>query len=448
MNLFSKLNQRAEMNKPIRIGLIGLGKFGSMYMAQAIKCPGIHVVAIADLDISRAQNNLIKIGWPSDRFNAKNLNSAIRQKSTYLCDDWRSIISCSEIELIIECTGDSISAVEHCLSSFEYGKHVLNVTVEADALCGLMLANYAKNAGLIYSLAYGDQPALVSELVDWAQTCGFPVIAAGRGHKWLPHYRESTPDTVWDYWGLTREQAKTGGLNSKMFNSFLDGSKPAIESAAISNATKLVSPPGGLSFPVGSIDDIPNLMRPISDGGILEKNGTVEVISCLTDDGNIIPYDIRKGVWVCFKAETEYIKRCLKEYKVVTDTSGQYMAMYRRWHMIGLELGISVASIGLRGEATGSPQVFNSDVIAAAKRDLSFGEVLDGEGGYMVFGKLIPANESIKSGYLPLGLACDLKLKRKVMKDQILCWNDVEINSTLKAYCLRKEQEEETRIKK
>ena len=99
-----------------------------------------------------------------------------------------------------------MAAVDHCLEAFAQHKHVVNVTVEADAFCGPLLARRAAEAGVVYSLAYGDQPALICDLVDWARTCGFSVVAAGRGHKWLPHFAQSTPDTVWGHYGLTPEQ--------------------------------------------------------------------------------------------------------------------------------------------------------------------------------------------------------------------------------------------------
>ena len=441
MNLFEKLKIRADEKKPLRIGLIGAGKFGSMYLAQALKSPGIHIVSIADINVPQAKMQLKKVGWPDAKVNASSIDEAFKNGSTCVSDDWQLTTSHPSIEIVIECTGNPIAAVEHCLNSFKHQKHVLNVTVEADALCGLMLAKRAKQAEVIYSLAYGDQPALAVELIDWARTSGFPIVAAGRGHKWLPHYRESTPETVWKHWGITEEEAKLGGLNPKMFNAFLDGSKPAIESAAIANSANLNVPKNGLSFPSGSIDDIPTLMRPRSDGGILHQTGLVEVVSCIKKDGTPLPYDIRKGVWVCIKAETDYIRQCFKEYKVVTDPTGQYMSMYRRWHMIGLELGISVASIGLRKEPTGAPRVFNADVIATAKRPLVEGEILDGEGGHMVFGKLCPAQLSIKSRFLPLGLANYIKINRPIEKDQMLRWDDVQFDQSIDAYKLRHEQE-------
>ncbi len=441
MNLFAKLGERAEQGRPIRVGLVGAGKFGSMYLAQVPRTPGVHLAAIVDLSPATARRSLKRVGWPDERSDAASLDAALRAGTTYVGDDWDAMVSHPEIEIIVECTGNPIAAVEHCLEAFSHGKHVINVTVEADAFCGPLLARRARDAGVIYSLAYGDQPALACDLVDWARTCGFPVVAAGRGHKWQPHYRESTPDTVWDHWGVTAEQAEAGGLNPKMFNAFLDGSKPAIESAAISNATGLEAPNDGLAFPPGSIDDIPTLMRPRSEGGILESKGMVEVVSSLTLDGTPIPQDIRKGVWVCFEGDTDYIRRCFQEYQVVTDPDGRYMCNFKRWHLIGLELGISVASVGIRGEPTGVASEFKADVAATAKRDLAVGDMLDGEGGYTVFGRLSPARTSVERGFVPLGLAHKLKVVRPVAKDQPVRWEDVEADAALNAYRLRREME-------
>ena len=254
----------------------------------------------------------------------------------------------------------------------------------------------------------------------------------------MPHYRHSTPDTVWDHWGLTAEQAMRGKLNPKMFNAFLDGSKPAIESAAIANACILKAPTEGLAFPPGAIEDIPQLMRPREIGGVLEDSGMVEVVSCLTKDGQPIANDIRKGVWVVIEADSEYMKNCFEEYSVTTDDTGRYMAAHKKWHMIGLELAISVASIALRGEPTGYARVFNADVVAVAKSDLRAGTILDGEGGATIYGGLRPAHTSIEQGYLPLGLANHAKLKTDIGPDQIITFGDVEIDKTSKAFAMRR----------
>jgi predicted homoserine dehydrogenase-like protein len=315
------------------------------------------------------------------------------------------------------------------------------VTVEADAFCGPLLAERAAAAGVVYSLAYGDQPAIICDLVDWARAAGFPVVAAGRGHKWLPHYAQSTPETVWGYYGLTPEQAEIGGLNPKMFNSFLDGSKPAIESTAVCNATGLTPAPDGLGYPAGPVDQIPNMMRPRSEGGILHHKGQVEVVSSQERDGTPIPYDIRFGVWVAFEGESEYIRRCFSEYGVKTDDSGRYACLYKRWHLIGLEVGISVASVGLRGESTGCPTGFRADAVATAKRALKPGEILDGEGGYTVVGKLMPAQASLDADALPLGLAHGWKVLRPVAAGQVVKWIDVAVDAGNTAVRVRREME-------
>ena len=441
MSLYQQLQQRAADNKPVRVALIGAGKFGAMYLAQVPRTPGVHLLGIADLSIDNARANLARVGWPAHQSTASSLDDALKNGLTYLTQDWQALVSHPLVDVVVECTGNPIAAVEHCLAAFAHGKHVVNVTVEADAFCGPLLARKATDAGLVYSLAFGDQPALICDLVDWARTCGFPVTAAGRGHKWQPHFSESTPETVWGNYGLTPEQAARGGLNPKMFNSFLDGSKPSIECTAVANATGLHVPSNGLLYPPASVEDIPFVTRPISEGGVLERKGMVEVISSLEADGRVIPYDIRMGVWVTVEAETDYIKHCFEEYNAHTDPSGRYFTLYKRWHLIGLEVGMSVASVALRREATGVAQGWHADVVATAKRDLQAGEMLDGEGGYTVWGKLLPAATSARTGGLPLGLAHQVKLVRDVKKGQSLCWEDVAMDTSLPAYRVRKEME-------
>ena len=441
MSLYAGLQKRAAEGRPLRVGLIGAGKFGAMYLAQVPKTPGIHLAAIADLSPANAAVNLERVGWAPERFGAQSLDHALRLGTTHVGDDWQALVRHPAIDIVVECTGNPIAAVEHCLEAFRQRKNVVNVTVEADAFCGPLLARKAAEAGVVYSLAFGDQPALICDLVDWARAAGFAVVAAGRGHKWLPHFSQSTPETVWGHYGLTPEQARTGGLNAKMFNSFLDGSKPSIESTAVCNATGLTAPPDGLTYPPASIDDIPSICRPRAEGGVLHQKGQVEVVSSLERDGRPIGYDIRFGVFVVFEGDTEYIRNCFKEYMVRTDPSGRYACLYKRWHLIGLEVGISVASVGLRGEATGVASCFNADVVATAKRDLAAGELLDGEGGYTVWGKLLPSSTSLALGGLPLGLAHNVKLVRAVRQGEALKWNDVAIDEDLPAYRTRREME-------
>ena len=313
------------------------------------------------------------------------------------------------------------------------------VNVEADVLAGPALAAKARRAGLVYSLAYGDQPALIAEQVDWARAAGFDVAAAGKGTKYLPAYHASTPDTVWQHYGLTARQAQAAGMNSQMFNSFLDGTKSAIEMAAVANACGLGVPAEGLLFPAVGTDNLADVLRPKALGGVLERDGMVETISSLNRDGSEIGRDLRWGVYVVMKATNDYASACFAQYGLPTDETGHYAALYRPFHMIGLELGISVYCAVLRGEATGAPTGFAGDVAAIAKRDLKAGERLDGEGGYTVWGRLLPAARSLAMNALPIGLAKDVVLTRDAAAGTVLTAGDVLLKTDAMVATLRTE---------
>ncbi len=441
MNLHAMLERRAAEGRPVRVGLIGAGKFGSMFLAQARHTPGLHVLGVADLSPERAHAAFAATGWPAERYAAGSFAAAHKGGATRITGDAEALIRADGLDVVIEATGDPRAGLRHARLARQAGRHMVMVNVEADALAGPLLARQAAAAGLVYSLAYGDQPALICEMVDWARASGFEVVAAGKGTKYLPEYHASTPDSVWDTYGLTPEQAAAGGMNPQMFNSFLDGTKSGIEMTAVANATGLTPPPDGLSFPPCGADDLATVLRPAADGGRLHHKGQVEVISCLNRDGTPVARDLRWGVYVVFEAPTDYTARCFAEYGLVTDDSGTVSAMYKPFHLIGLELGISVASAALRGEATGAATGFRADVAAIAKRGLAEGEVLDGEGGFTVWGKLMPAADSLSMGALPIGLAQGVKLLRPVAAGAVLTRADVALDEADEAVRVRREME-------
>ncbi|HSN93152.1 MAG TPA: SAF domain-containing protein [Anaeromyxobacteraceae bacterium] len=441
MNLHALLRERAAAGRPIRAALVGAGKFGSMWLSQVPRTPGVHLVGIADLRPDRARESLARVGWPAERYAVESLEAAARTGGTFLTDDAEALVRSDAVEVVVDATGSPAAGIRHVLACCRHGKHVVMVNVEADALAGPLLARRAREAGVVYSLAYGDQPALICEMVDWARASGFRVVAAGKGTKYLPRYHASTPDTVWQDYGFTPEHVAAGDLNARMFNSFLDGTKSAIEMAAVANATGLSAPPDGLAFPPCGVDDLPRILRPREAGGALARDGQVEVISSLHRDGSPVARDLRWGVYVVFEAGSPYVERCFREYGLVTDETGRYSATYKPFHLIGLELGISVASVGLRREPTGAPQAWVADAAATAKRDLSAGEVLDGEGGYLVYGKLLPAEASRSLGALPIGLAHGRRLRRPVAAGRVVSWEDVEVDAAEEAVQVRREME-------
>ncbi|MCC7428122.1 MAG: flagellar biosynthesis protein FlgA [Alphaproteobacteria bacterium] len=445
MNLHRMLQARAAEGRPVTVGLTGAGKFGAMFLAQLPHTPGLHVVAIADLAPARVAERLLSVHCPRARFAAASIGAALGSGGTWLTDDAAAVIADPRIVVIVECTGNPAAGIAHAQAAIVHGKHVIMVNVEADALAGPLLAEQARRAGVVYSLAYGDQPALTCELIDTVRAAGFPVIAAGKGTKYLPAYHASTPATVWGHYGLAPEQAVAGGMNPQMFNSFLDGTKSAIEMAAIANATGLAAPEDGLLFPPCGVDDLPAVLRPRAEGGVLARAGMVEVVSSLARDGAPVARDLRWGVYVVFEAPSEYAARCFAEYGVRTDASGRYAALYRPYHLIGLELGVSIAAAALRGEASGAPETFAADVVATAKRDLAAGEMLDGEGGATVWGKLVPAVRSLAQGALPIGLAHGVRLLRPVASGTILGWADVATDEAAEAVRVRRTMERRLR---
>ena len=429
MNLHHLLQARRAAGKPVRVALIGAGKFGSMFLSQVPHTPGLEVPVIVDLDPERAREACRTVGWDDARIAA-----------TKFTEDG-SAATGGNIEVIVEATGNPAVGIRHARAAIKAGKHIVMVNVEADVLAGPLLAEEARRAGVVYSLAYGDQPALTAEMVDWARATGFRVVAAGKGTKYLPAYHDVTPAGVWGHYGLTAGEAQSAGMNPQMFNSFLDGTKSAIEMAAIANATGLEVPSSGLKFPPCGVDDLPHVMRPCGEGGVLERSGVVEVVSSLERDGRPVFRDLRWGVYVVLEAPNEYAADCFRQYGLKTDASGRYAAMYKPYHLIGLELNISILSAALRSEPTGQPHDFRGDVASVAKRDLRAGEMLDGEGGYTVWGKLMPAAASLAAGALPIGLAHRVRLKNDIAHGAVVRWNDVEIDAGADAVATRRAME-------
>ncbi|WP_201860233.1 NAD(P)H-dependent oxidoreductase [Microvirga soli] len=428
MNLSALLRQRFDTGRPIRVGLIGAGKFGSMFLAQVPTIPGLDVAVIADLDPDRAREACRTVGWDDARI-----------AGTRFVADGLEACRADDVEVVIEATGHPEAGIRHALAAIEAGRHIVMVNVEADVLAGPLLAERARERGVVYSMAYGDQPALVSEMVDWARAAGFTVAAAGKGTKYLPVYHSVTPDDVWTHYGLTPEQAKAGGMNPQMFNSFLDGTKSAIEMAAIANACDLDVPEEGLRFPPCGVDDLAQVLRPKSVGGQLDRDGMVEVVSSLERDGRPVFRDLRWGVYVVLKAPNDYAAACFKQYGLPTDSTGRYAAMYKPFHLIGLELSISVLSAALRGEPTGSTRAWRGDAVAVAKRELKVGEMLDGEGGYTVYGRLVPASRSKAARMLPIGLAHGVRLIRDVAAGSAVTEDDVALDAERLAVRVRRE---------
>jgi homoserine dehydrogenase len=388
-----------------------------MFLAQYNHLDKIQIDSIVDLNLDRAKKNCI--------------NSGIKQSSIDKINFTNSLdnILDRNIEIFIEATGNPIIGTVHAVKIIKNKKNLILVNVEADITCGKYLSDLAKENNVICSMAYGDQPSLILEQIEWARLNGFSVVCAGKGTKYHHTFEYSTPDTVWSHYGLTKERAEIeSGMNPKMFNSFLCGDKSAIEMCAVSNAADLKCPKNGLTFPPIGVYDIAKKMIPKSEGGLLDFEGQVEVISSIDFEKKDIVNDLRWGVYIVIKAQNEYVKNCFKDYGMVTDASGNYSAIWRPYHYIGLELAQSIYSIALDNRATGLTKNYNADVASYAKKDLKKGDKLDGEGGFCARGRLITSEKSKREKILPLGLTDNAILIRDINKDDVIKLNDVDLN--------------------
>jgi len=413
MYLYSKLE---DYKGNINIAFIGCGKFISMFLSQYNQLKKIKIDTIVDLDIERAKSNCIKSGLKKETVEKINFVNSLD-----------SILN-RDIEIFIEATGNPIAGTQHAYKVIQSKKNIIMVNVEADVLCGKYLSDLAKENNVIYSMAYGDQPSLILEQIEWARLNGFFVTCAGKGTKYHPSFEYSTPENVWNNYGTTAGEAKNAGMNPKMFNSFVTGDKSSIEMAAVVNASGLKCPKNGLTYPSVGVYDIANKLIPKDKGEYIDHEGQVEVISSIDRNKIQIENDLRWGVYIVIKAQNNYAKNCFKEYGMVTDKSGDYSAIWRPYHYIGLELAQSIYSIALDNKPTGHTKFFNAEVVSVAKKDLSIGETLDGEGGFASRGKLVTSKNSVDSNFLPLGLSDGAKTKRSIKKDEFVKIDDVEIN--------------------
>ena len=431
MALYEAMRDRST---PVRCAVIGCGKFATMFLHQARRVPNLQVSAVADLSAERAGRALDTAGF-----------TGAERDAVRVCTDPADVLGAPDVDVVVEATGRPLAGAGHALAAVEAGQHVVMVNVEADVLVGPMIAARAAERGVVYSMASGDQPSLICELVDWARSNGFDVVAAGKGTKYLPAYHRSTPDTVWQHYGFTEEYARGAGLNPVMFNSFLDGTKSAIEMAAVANGTGLAPPAEGLLFPPAGADDLARVCIPREHGGALARSGTVEVVASTERDGTPVPRDLRWGVYVTLEAPSAYAAACFAEYGLVTDPSGRFTAMYRPYHLIGLELAGSVVAAAVRGEASGCAREWVADVAATAKRDLAPGDRLDGEGGATVYGTVLPAATAGERGLLPIGLADDARVLRPVPAGAPVGYADVELAGHTPVHDLRARLEQHAR---
>ena len=442
-----KLREREESGNRIKVGVIGAGLFACQTIGQLSRIPGITTSIIADIYKEKAIRGFVRFGRqkPGEIVEVNDTEAAnryIHKNIPVITTNSRVLID-SDVDVILEATGVTEAAAKHAHEAINKKKSVVMATVEAECVVGPLLSKMAQESGVVYSQAYGDQPSVICELYDWAISSGFEVVAAGEGTAARLEWRHKTPDDALQRFGFTQEEIERLKLNPKMYNSFIDTTKCSVEMVAVCNATGLIPDVRGMHFPLGSIRDVPELLSLKKDGGILENKGIVDVITRVGPDGTQIKNDIRWGVFVVVTTDSEDVRGFFKTLEVPRGARGESALIYRPHHWAGLEASNSLIRAVLDHEPTGAPLAAapSAEVLAAAKKTLEPGAVLDGGGGYAVYGVAERADIARKENLLPLGLAEGIRVTKKIPPDGVIGYDDVELDEASFLLKLRREQD-------
>jgi predicted homoserine dehydrogenase-like protein len=430
----SLLAKRAVEGKPIRVGIVGAGKFGTGLVAQISRMQGMEVCAISDISLDHARNAYIISGIPAETprvvGSVGEMNDAIRSGGRAITEDGLLMADSDLIDVVVEATGIPEVGARMAYHALTNNKHVVMVNVEADVTVGPLLRRLADSAGVVYTLVDGDQPGVTMNIVDWARTLGFEIVAAGRGTIFYGDDREGTPDTVPARFGFSKEMIERRKINFKMYNSFRDGTKAQVEMAALANMAGLVPDVRGMHEPSVNLADIPRLFSMREEGGILSRHGVVELANSVAEDGKtLLKNPLGMGVFVVIRTDHPFIQEDLASYYLHPGGGGKNFLLYRPYHLVAVEAPISIAKAVLYGQPTGAPLTKPvAEVITSAKRSLKRGEKLDGGGGYTVVGLCEKADVARSQNLLPLGLSSGAKLKQDASKGDAITYDMVELD--------------------
>ena len=446
--MFSRqLAERAADNNPIRVGIIGAGKFGAGLVAQLSQMQGMVASAIADINLKHAIGAYTVSNVPTDAIshvqNVDTMNDTIRSGKRAITEDGLHIIQSDLVDVVVEATGIPEVGAEMAYHTLMHKKHLVMVNVETDVTVGAFLRRLADNAGVVYTLVDGDQPGVTMNIVEWAKTLGFEIVAAGRGTVFYDDDRAGVPDTVPQRFGFSQELIERRTINFKMFNSFRDGSKAQIEMTSLANMAGLPPDIRGMHEPSVNISDIARVFSAKEEGGILSRHGVVELANSIATDGQTMLADpLRMGVFVVIRTDHPFTQEDLAGYNLHPGGDGKNYLLYRPYHLVAVEAPISIAKAVLYGQPTGTPLPTPvADVITVAKRDLKMGEMLDGSGGYTVNGLIEKAEIARNENLLPLGLAYGVKLKRDVRQGEAISYDMIEHNADSFVLKLRRLQD-------
>ncbi len=409
----TRLVERSKAGRPVLVSLIGCGQMGTDIIAQVEQMKGMEIPVIVDLETSVALKALETAECKREYVCTNDLieaEKAVNDGKMVVTNDWKIAVRLPQVEAVIDCTGSPVMGATISLECINYKKHIVMMNVECDITVGPILRQMAENAGVIYTLAAGDEPAAIIELYRFANALGFTVVSAGKG-KNNPLDLAANPETLSD-------KAKARNMSAYMLCEFVDGSKTAIEMAAVSNATGLVPDIEGMHGPRATVDTLNKVFCPKNDGGVLNKAGVVEYA-----------IGVHPGVFLTITTENKRLRSSFIQRDM---GNGPYYTLFRPFHLCSMEVPLTVAQAVLYGESSGHPgKKLISECIAIMKKDMKAGEILDGIGGFCYRVSIDLAEVARKGKQLPAGLAKGAVLKCDVKAGDILTYDMVELSDSV-----------------
>jgi predicted homoserine dehydrogenase-like protein len=432
MNVMTELEPR--VGDPLSVALIGPGVYGSHLAYQIEETPGVEPTVLADLELEKATGTFRTAGVPDEDVavedTAAGIEAALAAGSRVATTDGAAAAG-APVDVVIETTGDAEAAALHAWEAIDAGNDVVMVSVEVDATVGPLLARFAEHRGVTYSMAYGDEPAQVVELCDWARAQGLEIVAAGQGTE-LTFDPHATHEDSLERYDLPDSFIENSDPDARMYNTFLDGTKVAVELCAAANALGFPPDAGGIHMPETDRDGLLEALRPTEDGGRLERTGVIDAVT---------PTDANPSAFVVTEAKNEATQAYLSQrYNINTVDAGRYQIFHRPYHL-PQETIVSVASAGLYDRPTGQVTRQTTEVVAAAKRDLEPGETIVGGGGDTIYGRLQDATVAAEADLVPFELLPGAEVVRPVSRDQPISREDVELDTDSVLYHLREFQD-------
>ncbi|MBV7391497.1 NAD(P)-dependent oxidoreductase [Enterococcus sp. ALS3] len=412
MTLYGKLLEREKNNNPIKVGVIGAGQMGSGMIAQISTIPGMIVAGISDINLDNAKR-------AAEAYNA----SAAQKIDILTTTDFKEVIHSDKVEIIVDATGVPEVGAQISFETLIAKKHIVLLNVEIDITIGPLMKKLYDAAGLVYTGSDGDEPAVTTQLFEFAKTMGMEVLVAGKGKNNALKV-SANPDSA-------QAEADAKKMSSHMLAAFQDGTKTMAEMNLLSNAIGFVPDKVGMHGISAGLDGTVEKLDLKENGGVLDNFGVVEYV-----DG------LAPGVFVIVKGQNEGVRHELSY--LMKKGERDHHLLYRPFHLASLETPLTIARAVLENDHAivpmGAPI---SETVAVAKKDIKAGERIDGIGGYCVRGVLETHADMKKNGNVPIGLVGGSSVAKRDIKDgTFLTYDDIEIDESTTVYRLRKMQDQ------